>query len=138
MNSYRSVCFATLVLLVVCAGCGGGKPLPPPTEALAPATATVAVNGQVPVVLTVSGLCGTCSLPGVAWGIDEDGGGCNWTTTLPAGPCPGGTIQITGADVGDSLTVMYFAPSAPGTYHVRGQAILVGVAGAVSTVTVTP
>jgi len=98
----------------------------------------VAVNGQLPLVLTVSGLCGTCSLPGVAWGIDEDGGGGNWITTPPAGPCPGGTIQITGTDVGDSLTVTYFAPSTAGTYHVRSQAILAGVASAVSTVTVTP
>jgi hypothetical protein len=138
MSSRRSVPFTTLVLLIVFAGCGGGKPLPPPTESLSPAAPTVAVNGQVPLVLTVNGLCGTCSLPGVTWEIDEDGGGCNWTTTPPAGPCPGGTIQITGANVGISLTATYFAPSTPGTYHVRAQAILVGVAAALSTVTVTP
>jgi hypothetical protein len=138
MKFYRSVCFATLALLIVCAGCGGGKPLPPPTESLAPAMPTVAVNGQVPLVLTVSGLCGTCSIPDVAWSIDEDGPGCDWTTTPPAGPCPAGTVQVTGANSAVSLTATYIAPSTPGTYHVRGQAILVGVSAGLSTVTVTP
>jgi hypothetical protein len=138
MSSYRSACFTTFVLVIFFAGCGGGGPVPPATESLSPASPTVAANGQVPLVLTVKGLCGTCMLPGVIWGIEEDGGGCNWTSTPPVGPCPGGTIQITGSDVGISLTATYFAPSTPGTYHATAQAVLVGVASATSTITVTP
>ncbi len=138
MSFYRSVSVTTLVLLSVLVGCGGSGPLPPPIESLSPATDSIASDGNVPLVLTVSGLCGTCTIPSVFWSIEEDGPGCTWTTTPPAGPCPGGTLQITGANIADSFTATYFAPGTPGTYHVLGQALLIGVAAGESVITVTP
>jgi hypothetical protein len=135
---YRVLWVASLVLLLVLAGCGGGGPSPLPTNSISPVAPAVAVNGQVLLQVTVNGLCSTCSIPDIDWSIAEDGGTCNWITTPPTGPCPGGTLQLTGANPGISLTATYYAPSTPGTYHVDAGAILFKVKPAESIITVTP
>ena len=121
MNSYRAFYVASLVLLIVITGCGGGSGFDPNkvTVTVSPATVTIAANGQVTLQATVKG----APINAVSsWTIAElktngaSGAQCNWVgTTPPAGPCPDGTIQ--GADAG-SLTVTYHAPSTPGAFRV--------------------
>jgi hypothetical protein len=114
----RALCVPSLVLLIVITGCGTSGFNPNNvTVTISPATATAPENGQVPLQATVNGLCSGCVPSIQEWSITEnEGSGCTWMNTPPAGPCPGGTIQE--AATGTSLTVTYFAPSAPGTFHV--------------------
>jgi hypothetical protein len=109
------------VIVVVITSCGGGGYDPNNvTVAVAPAAATIPANGQVTLQATVNGLCSTCTSSIYLWSIAEDnnGGGCDWFTSPPLEPCPAGTIQETSGPLSNTLTVTYFAPGTPGTYHV--------------------
>jgi hypothetical protein len=123
--NYRGLCVASFILLIVIAGCGsgGGYNVNNVTVIVSPAAATIPVGGQVTLQATVNGLCSGCVSSIDLWSVAEhDGGvpdsGCDWYTTPPSGPCPGGTIQETAGALSNTLTVTYFAPSTPGTYHV--------------------
>jgi hypothetical protein len=111
------------VLLTVSAGCGTGYKLNPNnvSVSVSPAAAATSTNGQVQLQATVQGL-GSGDLSSISlWTITENPSGANCATDVgivPPGPCPAGTIQIAG---GDELTVTYFAPSTPGTYHVNAE-----------------
>jgi hypothetical protein len=109
-----------LVLMVVLAGCGGGGyNANNVTVTVAPATATIPANGQMTLQATVNGNCSGCAGSIYAWSVSENNGAdCEWFTTQPDGPCPGGTIQETAGGPSSTLTVTYFAPSTSGTYHV--------------------
>jgi hypothetical protein len=111
------------VLLIVSAGCGTGNGFNPNnvTVSVSPATATIPTNGQVPLQATVQGLSSGYISSISLWTVTENPSGADCATDVgivPPGPCPAGTIQITG---GDELTVTYFAPSTPGTYHVSAE-----------------
>jgi|ERR1039458_6722193 hypothetical protein len=119
---YRALCGGSLVLLMVMAGCGTGGFNPNNvTVTVSPAAATVSENGQVPLQATVQGGCTGCS-PFYNWLISENNGAdCTWVDTLPAGPCPGGTLQQPTSTSGPTVT--YIAPSTAGTFHVIGQSL---------------
>ena len=126
MNS-RSSCLlvASLILLIVVTGCGGGSSGFNATNvnvSIAPLAPTVAEGGQVTLQATVTGACSGCS-PALTWSIAElrtngaSGAQCNWQgPTPPAGPCPDGTIEGAGTPPFDTVT--FHAPSNPGTFHV--------------------
>jgi hypothetical protein len=118
---YRTLC-GLLALLMVIAGCSTGGFNPNNvTVTVAPATATVAENGQVALQATVQGECAGCT-PFYNWLISENGGAdCTWVDTPPAVPCPGGTLQQPTSASGPTVT--YIAPSTSGTYHVIGQSL---------------
>src|SRR5277367_6058153 len=124
MNSCRALCVIALVLLVVLVGCGGGGSGFNPnnvTVSVSPATATVPTDGQVPLQATIQGLSSTSISQISSWTVTENPSGADCATyagIIPPGPCPAGTIQIAG---GNELTVTYFAPSTPGTYHVNAE-----------------
>jgi hypothetical protein len=124
MSSSRALCVVPLVLLVVIAGCGGSSGSFNPnnvTVSISPATATIPTNGQVPLQATVQGLSSISISQISAWTVTENPIGANCATfvgIIPPGPCPAGTIQIL---TGGELTVTYFAPSTPGTYHVNAE-----------------
>jgi hypothetical protein len=94
------------------------------TVSISPATVSIAASSQVTLQAMVSGLCSGCASDIFAWSISEDategGSACDWFDTPPVlYSCPAGTIQQTeGTPSGSTLTVMYHAPSTPGTYHV--------------------
>jgi hypothetical protein len=117
----QASCMASfsLVLLVVIVGCGSGYNANNVTVTVTPATVTVPENSQVILKASVSGLCPGC-VPGIDdWSITEDNGAaCTWFETPPVAPCPAGTIQETAGGLSNSLTVTYFAPATPGTFHV--------------------
>jgi hypothetical protein len=126
MKLWRSSLFFTPhVLLLVIVGCGGGGSgfnANDVTVSVAPPTATVVAGGQVTLQGTVNGACSSCSEP-LTWSISElktngaSGAQCNWQgSTLPAGPCPDGTIE--GADNPPFHTVIFHAPNTSGTVHV--------------------
>jgi hypothetical protein len=121
MNSYRALYAASLVLLVVIVGCGSGEFNPNNvTVTVSPAAISLPANGQALLQATASHGCDGCDgcEPFISWDISENNGAnCTRTDTLPAEPCPGGTIQ--GATGYDALLVTYFAPSTPGTFHVN-------------------
>lgn len=124
---YRALWVGSLVLLMVIAGCGSGGGFNPNnvTVNIAPAAPTVAANGQATLQVTVNGLCPTCATATILWSITENGSAsCGWVDTPPTGPCPAGTIQLTGADPANSLTATYYAPSTPGTYRVVAEALI--------------
>ncbi len=120
------------ILLMLVAGCGtGGSGFNPNnvTVVVSPATGTTATNGQVVLQATVTGDIS----PGLVlrWSVAENTSptaSCFWNvgTAPPVGPCPGGTIQEPASDIGDYLTVTYFAPSAPGTFHITAEWCLCG------------
>jgi hypothetical protein len=125
MSSRRALCVVPLVLLVVIAGCGAGSTgsFNPDnvTVSVSPATATITTNGQVPLQATVLGLSSISISDISAWTVAENPIGANYATDvgiIPPEPCPAGTIQIL---TGGELTVTYFAPSTPGTYHVNAE-----------------
>lgn len=125
MNSCCALCVVPLVLLVVLAGCGGssGPGFNPSnvTVSVSPATATIPTNGQVPLQATVQGLSSISISRISLWTVTENPSGADCATyagIIPPGPCPAGTIQIAG---GSALTVIYFAPSTPGTYHINAE-----------------
>ena len=131
MNRHRTLLVASLGLLMVAASCGSGSGFNPNnvTVTVGPATATTATNGQVALQASVTGDIS----PGLVlrWSVVENASmatTCFWNvgTTPPVGPCPGGTIQEPASDVGDYLTVTYFAPSTAGTYHVTAEWCLCG------------
>ena len=110
------------VLLIVSAGCGTGNGFNPNnvTVSVSPATATIPTNGQVPLQATVNGLSSGYISSISLWTVTENPSGADRATLVgivPPGPCPA-TIQLTG---GGELTVTYFAPSTPGTYHVNAE-----------------
>ncbi len=85
------------------------------------ATAATPMNGQVPLQATVQGLLSAYINAINTWTVTENPTGSDCATyvgIVPPGPCPAGSIQITDAD---DLTVTYFAPSTPGTYHVNAE-----------------
>ena len=123
MDSYRALFVASLVLLMVIAGCGTGGGYNPNnvTVTVSPAAVTIPANGQVTLQATVNGLCSTCTSSIQYWSIAEDPDNsvnCTWSTMPPTGPCPGGTIQQIPGGLSSSLTVTYYAPSTPGTFQV--------------------
>jgi hypothetical protein len=128
MSSCRALLVGSVALLIVIAGCGGGGSSFNPnnvTVNLAPASPTVTANGQVLLQVTVNNECPSCSVGSIFWSVTENGNAsCTWIDTLPAGPCPAGTVQLTGANSSASLTATYFAPGTPGTYHVVADAII--------------
>ena len=126
MNLGRALCVVPLALLIVIAGCGGGGGWNANnvTVTVSPAAPTVAANGQVTLTATVNGLCSGCAPTIQSWSIQEDPSGSNCTFVPTFGPCPAGTIQGNAANL---LTVTYFAPSAPGTYHVSATWYLSGL-----------
>ena len=92
------------------------------TVTVSPAAVTIPANGQVTLQATVKGLCSTCISDINLWSIAENNGAiCTWFDTPPAGPCPAGTIQETAGSLSNSLTVTYYAPSTPGTFHVTAE-----------------
>jgi len=145
MISRRTNCVGSLVLLIVIAGCGSGGGFNPNnvTVTVAPPTPTIAANGTVGLQVTVNNDCSTCSVGVIVWSITENGiaASCTWINTLPTGPCPAGTVQLTGANTSASLTAEYYAPGTAGTYHVVADAIIADgfpTKEGTSVVTVTP
>jgi len=125
MDSYRARFVASLVLLMVTAGCGTGNnnSFNPNnvTVTVSPPTVTIPTNGQVILQATVTGLCSACIASFQSWSITENPSGADCATYVgitPPGPCPAGTLQIPN---GDALTVTYFAPNTPGTLHVNAE-----------------
>ncbi len=122
MNSYRVLYPGSLVLLMVITGCGTGNNSFDPnnvTVTVSPPAVTIPANGQVILQATVRGLCSACTVNIQLWSISENPSGADCATYVgitPPGPCPAGTIQIPS---GSALTVTYFAPSTPGTFHVN-------------------
>jgi hypothetical protein len=109
--------------LIVSAGCGTDNKLNPNnvSVSVSPATATTSTNGQVPLQATVQRLPSGGPTSISLWTITEnpsDADSATYVSIVPPGPCPAGTIQIAS---GDELTVTYFAPSTPGTYHVNAE-----------------
>src|ERR1700722_9647670 len=109
--------------LIASVGCGMSRGFNPNnvTVSVSPATSTTPPNGQVPLQATVQGLSSTFISSISLWSVTENPAGANCATDVgivPPGPCPAGTIQIAG---GNELTVTYFAPSSPGTYHVNAE-----------------
>jgi hypothetical protein len=126
MSSCRCLCVVPLVLLVVIAGCGSGSSgsFNPNnvSVSVSPATATIPTKGSVPLQATIQGLSSISISQISAWTVTENPIGANCATDvgiIPPGPCPAGTIQI--KLTGNELTVTYFAPSTPGTYHVNAE-----------------
>jgi hypothetical protein len=75
----------------------------------------------VPLQATVHGLSSIYISQISFWTVTENPSDADCATyagIIPPGPCPAGTIQIAG---GNALTVVYFAPSTPGTYHVNAE-----------------
>jgi hypothetical protein len=110
------------VLLIVITGCGfgGGFNANNVAVAVSPAAVTIPADGQETLQATIRNDCSGCQ-PLYSWTIAENGGtNCTWLTLLPAGPCPGGTIQETAVPYGYP-TVTYFAPSTAGTFHVTAE-----------------
>jgi len=106
---------------MVTASCGASNSFNPNnvTVSVSPTTATIAANGTATLQATVQGLPYASSI--TRWSVAENPIGAICATfvgIVPSGPCPAGTIEI--AD-GNELTVTYFAPSAPGTYHVHAE-----------------
>jgi hypothetical protein len=121
----RLRCVLGFVLLIVFAACGSGPyNFNQVSVSVSPAAVTIPMNGKVTLQATVSGLCSNCVGSIQNWSIAEDpnnGVSCDWFTTPPAGPCPGGTLQQNnsqGSFPSNTLTVTYYAPSTPGTLHV--------------------
>jgi hypothetical protein len=116
-----------LALLIAVVGCGsgGGYDANNVTVTVSPASAAVAANGQVTLNAAVHGFCSTC-MPQILWTISENTFNCTWAdmNTPPVGPCPGGTIQGQGSAGPASETVIYFAPSTAGTYHVLASQVV--------------
>jgi hypothetical protein len=112
-----TLCIASLFLIVICVGCGGGGYNPNDVVvSVSPASATVSENGQLAFKATVTGLCQGCQPSLLMWSISEDSdSSCIWVATPPTVPCPGGTVQVT--EFEGSLTATYFAPSSSGTFH---------------------
>jgi hypothetical protein len=111
--------FLTLIAIPGC-GFGGGFNASNVTVTVSPATVTIPADGQETLQATIRNYCSGCQ-PLYSWAISEnDDTNCTWLTTPPAGPCPGGTIQETATPYGYP-TVTYFAPSAPGTFHVTAE-----------------
>jgi len=149
MNACGLFSTAVLTLAVGFVGCGYGQGYNPDnvTVTVSPATATLSANGKIGLQATVNGLCSTCTPSISSWGIAEDAGSCDWFTNNgpPSGPCPAGTIEETGGDLGNSLSVTYHAPATPGTYHVVAQCCGAGLFGTLpptkngtSVITITP
>ena len=131
MNRHRTLLAVSLGVLMAGAGCGSGGGFNPNnvTVTVAPAIATTTTNGQVALQATVKGDIS----PGLVltWSVAENTSAatsCFWDIggSPPVGPCPGGTIQEPASDIGDDLTVTYFAPSTAGTYHVTAEWCLCG------------
>jgi hypothetical protein len=132
VNSNRFRWAVTLVLLIVITGCGtgGGYDANNVTVTVSPAAATVVADGQVTLQANVKGLCSTCASMIQQWSIAEDpsgGANCTFYEPPPLGPCPAGSIQETAGGLSSSLTVIYFAPSTPGTYHITAEWSTFGV-----------
>jgi hypothetical protein len=122
-NPERVLYVLAFIGLIVSAGCGTGNKLDPNnvSVSVSPATATTSTNGQVPLQATVQGLPSGGPISVSLWTIAENPSYADCATDVgivPPGPCPAGTIQIAS---GDELTVTYFAPSTPGTYHVNAE-----------------
>jgi hypothetical protein len=129
MSLSRTLLLGSVALLIVISGCGGGGNSFNPNNVVVgvtPASPTVTTNGQVPLQVTVSNDCSTCSVPSIFWSVTENGStaSCTWINTLPTGPCPAGTVQLTGANTSASLTAVYYSPGTAGTYHVVANAII--------------
>jgi hypothetical protein len=138
MNSHQTLYVMTLALLIVC-GCGsGGFNANNVTVTISPAAVAIPENGQVSLQAMVNNLCQGCAPIIQLWSVTENNlADCNWVDTPPAGPCPGGTIQIAGT--GNSLVVTYFAPNTAGTFHVTADWVTVGLSKVgTSVITVTP
>jgi|HubBroStandDraft_4_1064222.scaffolds.fasta_scaffold02677_8 hypothetical protein len=115
---YRPLC-GLLLLLIVIPGCGfgGGFSANNVSVTVSPAAATIPTDGQEALQATIRNYCSGCQ-PLYTWVVSEnEGANCTWLTTLPTGPCPGGTIQEPATPYGYPA-VKYFAPSTPGTFHV--------------------
>jgi hypothetical protein len=149
-SSYpRSSALAGLIMLLVfIGGCGGGSSSFNPNNVsvtVSPATATVSAGGTVTLTATENGNCSGCMNLINLWSVVENGStDCGWAgADPPAGPCPGGTTSPNAG--ANTLMVTYYAPSAPGTYHVTAEVdiSLANYSGVVkkdgtSVITVTP
>jgi len=114
------VAFVGLIVSVSCGTSNGFNPNNV-TVSVSPTTATIPTGGQVALQATVQGLSSTSISSISLWSVTENPSGADCATyvgIVPPGPCPAGTIQIAASD---ELTVTYFAPSAPGTYHVNAE-----------------
>lgn len=111
--------------MVFVGSCGGnvrGYNVSDVTVTISPAADTIPEKGQAALVASVNNFCALC-VTQINWSIAENGSApCLWgdVNTPPAGPCPGGTIQGQGSEGPFSPSVIYFAPSAAGTYHITG------------------
>ena len=126
MNLNRFLCAGSLILLIVVASCGTGSGFDANNVNLtvSPAAAAVRANGQVTLQATVTGLCSGCASSIQDWSIAADpssGANCTFYEPPPLGPCPAGSIQETAGGMSSSLTMIYFAPSTPNTYHVTAE-----------------
>jgi hypothetical protein len=124
MKSNQASGVTSFVMLIVLAGCGYGSFDPNNvTVVLSPATATVSADGQVRLQATVHHNCTGCT-PFYNWLVAENGDvNFSWVvdSAPPVGPCPGGTLQQPSGLQG--ATVTYFAPDAPGKFHVTAQSL---------------
>lgn len=124
LNPERALYVLAFVPLIVSAGCGtSGNRLNPNnvSVSVSPAAAATPTNGQLPLQATVHGLPSGYINSISLWTITENPSGADCATDVgitPPGPCPAGTIQLTDAN---ELTVTYFAPSTPGTYHINAE-----------------
>ena len=124
-----------LVVFVGCLlgvwGCGGGSQHFDPnsvTVTITPAKANVPAGGTLTLQGTVNGECSSCA-PSLLFEIQEimtpgaSGTQCNWVTgdSLPAGPCPYGTLEI---GLGLTTKAIFHAPSTPGTVHIIAEAFV--------------
>jgi hypothetical protein len=141
IHTCQALFLGSLILLASGAGgCGGkgGYNANDVTVTVAPAAKTLSPNGQVALLATVNNFCPEC-VPEIDWSVAENNSvPCLWGNpqSPPAGPCPGGTIQGQGAQGPLSPSVIYFAPSAGGTFHVIASQI-VGLTSGGQTISVT-
>jgi hypothetical protein len=119
MNLHRCLFIGTLILLIATNGCGGGSNPNNVTVSISPSATTVAANGQVTLQATVHGAANAFINDRFITEDEASTAACTWKDTPPPpGSCLGGTIQET--TVG-ALTVTYYAPDTPGTFHVTAQ-----------------
>jgi len=118
--------FLVLIGAILLAGCGGGSGLPSSSQVavqITPAQTSVAVGGTVALQGSATGFTQT---PIMQWWIQEakDAGGsddCGYLTLPPMSACQFGYVAF-GSVTQFPSSATYYAPLAPGTYHVTFEA----------------
>ena len=118
--------FVALIGAILITGCGGGSGLPPSNQVavmVTPSQASVAVGGTVALKGSATGFTQT---PIVQWWIQEAKGAggsddCGYLSPPPMSTCQFGYV-IFGSVAQFPSSATYYAPLAPGTYHVTFEA----------------